>query len=1333
MKKLIYCAAALATALFAGSCQRELLDPAAEGGSTVTYTVNVPEVATKAIGDAENVNNLVYAVYRVTGEDEAKAKANLTPEKFVYQDTHPVKNGKSTISLELINNQAYLVLFWAQVGNTWFADDYKFGTEKVDYPDKLVANNDKYSAFYGVSYISDVQGPATKDITLHRPFAQINIAANDPQNYNVKINTASVTVANAASGFDVAKEEPIVTENYSVSFEAAPMPGNEKLTVNNVTYETGVQNTGSKENDKHHYVAMNYVFAADNVNVSYVIDTDHGVVSNTISNVPVAKNYRTNIVGNLLTSDVKYNVELDTDWGPAGEVDDDKVVSVWDGTSISEPTYDATSNTYTIYKAEELAWVAAAVNGTLPETRSAESISFSGKTVVLAADINLNGKEWTPIGISGKYFEGTFDGANHTVSNYQINREGHAGLFGNARATIENLTVKDVTIVANHYAGAIVGQGYAKINNCHVENADIVLSTKNNDWGDKAGGIIGQNCEGATMCVKNSTAKNVTITGYRDLGGIAGMAHAKNIVSGCSVENITITQDLSVNYETTTPTTVDAVVGRVGSNATIENNKVVGGIVIEKIANDNATFAELLKNGGNIVLKAGEYTFPAGNIYAGEVNVSAAEEANVTITLPKSTYISGTSLTLDGITFKVPSGLYYDESNFAFIHSAEEFNMNNCVIEGGRLRLNVKEANIDGCQFTCDTQSGFDGYGLFYYGNPGSTVNVANSTFTTLGKAIVLYNEGAVTLNLNVDNCRFISSDSSTDKTAIQMHSDYGINGNVTINNSTATGFADINDGLWYDVNNNTKQPNTNFNITVDGVGVVRVGYSKLENYPNIWVKDNNYYVFDKAGLTELNNFFKVNSSANHVWTRSYNIGADIDATELTWDCVYMVVGSNDLNGLVLNGNGSTISNLTINGSFFTGTPNGGNAGTTPGYIKDLTIDKATVTGDHWTAVFWANSYGEIVYENVTVKNTSVTGNCNTAVFLGGTVYEDGKGVDNILFKNCKVENCSVVANGKDGQDPTGASVFCGRAFGKTKLTFEGNNSIDNATTVVNNNGLVGGKVYGYTAWYGSGFEGTGACDTFTNWDGIDFEFVSEGLLKNKNTTEYYVSSAVGLEKMNQMFSDRTAGRDVVLNLTEDIDFTGKTWTPVDSHVDFGGTISKINGNGHTISNLTINGQAMFTRFAGSGDVVVKDITFDKATVNSSALNTSILTVQSYQNVLLDNVDVKNSTINGSYKVAPLIATVYNESSTTITATLKNCDIYNTKVHGGLDFMIAGMVAFVNAGDNDAIVFENCTISEVELSADSKSYNSFAAVYTTGSESLYDETDGVIVSDVTIK
>ena len=1162
MKKLIYCALALAAGLFATSCQQENLEPV-QGGNTVTFTVEIPEVATKAIGDAENVDNLVYAVYRVTGENEADAKANLTPEKFVYQDHNSVLNGKSTVSLELINDQAYLILFWAQVGNTWFENEYQFGTEKVTYPSGLVANNDKYSAFYGVSYIDDVKGPATKDITLHRPFAQINVATNDPENYNVVINETSVTVTNAASGFDVAKEEAIVTPDYSVSFEAAQMPENEKLTVNNVTYETGVQNTGSKENDKHHYVAMNYVFAAGNVNVSYVIDTDHGTVSNTINNVPVAKNYRTNIVGGLLTSNVKYNIEIDQDWGPAGDVDDDNNISVWDGKTIAAPNYNDETKTYTIKTADELAWFAAAVNGTLPETKAVAADPFEGVTFVLAADINLNGFAWSPIGTSANFFQGTFDGANHTISNFHINQEGHAGLFGKVYGAISNLTVKNVHIVANHYAGGIVGQGYVNMENCHVDNINITLSTKDNDWGDKAGGIIGQNCEGAKY-IKNSSAKNVTIKGYRDLGGIAGMAHYDNIVSGCSVENITITQDLTVNYESETPTTIGAVVGRQGSNVTFENNTVGNGIVINKLASNDETFAELLTKGGNIVLKKGEYTLPAGNIYPGEVNVTAAEDADVTINLPMSTYIPGTSLRLENITFKVPSGLDYVESKFAFIHHAKMFNMNNCIIDGGRLRLNVNEANINKCVFRCDTKSGFDGYGLYYYGMDNSTVNVSNSTFTTLGKAIVLYNEGPVVLNLNVDECTFTSLDETTDKTAIQMHSEYGISGNVNISNSTATGFAGINGGLWYDVNNNTKEPNTNFNITVDGHGVVRVGYTKLANYPNIWVKDNNYYVFDKAGLAELNNFFKANSIANHVWTRSYNIGADIDATGFTWDCVYMVVGSNDLNGLVLNGNGSTISNLTIDGGgLFTGTPKGANEGTTSGYVKNITIVNAAVTGDHNASVFWANAHGEIVYENVVVKNTSVTGNCNVGVFIGATTIDSPTSkIDPILFKNCAVENCTIVANGKNGQDPTGASGFVGRAFGKTSLKFEGTNTIDEATTITNNKGLVGGRVYGYTTWYGNGFTGTGACDTFTDFAGVEVVKVGDNV---------YGSFAAAVA--NAKTGDK-------IELLSDVTLAEETMIP--AGVTLKGNGNQINGSIYAGGDLTFEGHTKVTSFSAS-------------------------------------------------------------------------------------------------------------------------------------------------------
>lgn len=253
---------------------------------------------------------------------------------------------------------------------------------------------------------------------------------------------------------------------------------------------------------------------------------------------------------------------------------------------------------------------------------------------------------------------------------------------------------------------------------------------------------------------------------------------------------------------------------------------------------------------------------------------------------------------------------------------------------------------------------------------------------------------------------------------------------------------------------------------------------------------------------------------------------------------------------------------------------------------------------------------------------------------------------------------------------------------------------------------------------------------------GFEDDLVPEvdGVLKDSKGA-YYVSNAAGLEYMNKIFADQTAGRDVVLNITEDIDFAGKIWTTVDSHADSRFEIAEINGNGHTISNLTINGQAMFRRFAGTGDVVIKDITFDNANVNSNGqINTSILTGHTYQNVLLDNVDVKNSTITGGYKVAPLIATVYNENpSSTVTATLKNCDVENVTVKAtSYDFCTTGMVAFVHASDNDKVEFENCTVSNVKLYAPN-AYTAHAAIYTTGSETLFNEAEGVTVNNVTFE
>ena len=248
---------------------------------------------------------------------------------------------------------------------------------------------------------------------------------------------------------------------------------------------------------------------------------------------------------------------------------------------------------------------------------------------------------------------------------------------------------------------------------------------------------------------------------------------------------------------------------------------------------------------------------------------------------------------------------------------------------------------------------------------------------------------------------------------------------------------------------------------------------------------------------------------------------------------------------------------------------------------------------------------------------------------------------------------------------------------------------------------------------------------------------VADGLYRDpENAVKYYVFTAAGLEAINGMMADKTAGRDTVVEIMADIDFAGKTWVTVDSHADTAFEIAEINGNGHTIYNLTINGQAMFRRFAGSGDVVIKDITFDGAVVNSTSLNTSILTGQTYQNVLLDNVDVKNSSITGAYKVAPLIATVYNESATTITATLKNCDVSDTTVTSTrFDFFTCGLVSFVYTTDNDCVEYENCSITNVALKAVSGGYNYHANIHYTSDDTddQINEHPGVVVTNVTFE
>ena len=333
MKKLLYCAAALAVAFFAGSCQQEKLEPVAES-NVVTFTVEAPAgIQTKAkIADGLNVNELIYEVWltETLGDLENKAQ-KLYQGKTTMQVVGGVN--KATLTLDLVNDQKFTVLFWAQVNGTDVYDTEELNavtyTKVANLENAYAANDERLAAFYGVAYVKDTYHVTKEEaytsgtVTLRRPFAQINLGTlNTSTAYTVVMEKSNMIVT-VPTVFNVVNSD--VSEDKEMTFlmHNVPSGDDEKLKVNDKEYW---------------YAGMNYVFAPKNVvSVEYNILTKlnggmEATVNNTVPSVPLKENYRTNIIGNLLTSKTDYEIIVDAAFNePSEEV---YVTDVYDNTSL---------------------------------------------------------------------------------------------------------------------------------------------------------------------------------------------------------------------------------------------------------------------------------------------------------------------------------------------------------------------------------------------------------------------------------------------------------------------------------------------------------------------------------------------------------------------------------------------------------------------------------------------------------------------------------------------------------------------------------------------------------------------------------------------------------------------------------------------------------------------------------------------------------------------------------------------------------------------------------------------------------------------------------------
>ena len=208
-----------------------------------------------------------------------------------------------------------------------------------------------------------------------------------------------------------------------------------------------------------------------------------------------------------------YKMKNATDWQAGGEYT--YTVSL---AAAKDLGYTIESDgSYTVTSADGLMNVAELVNG--------------GKTdinITLTADIDLTGKNWTPIGTSfSNKYTGTFDGGGHTIKGLTVTiNDQFVGLFGSIgyAGTVKNVMMEDVQITSNHgsgFAGGVAGFSDGTIENCSVSGS--VSGTV------YVGGVVGAQWNGSTTGCSSSA----TVKGTVYVGGVVGQTNGGATLTAC--------------------------------------------------------------------------------------------------------------------------------------------------------------------------------------------------------------------------------------------------------------------------------------------------------------------------------------------------------------------------------------------------------------------------------------------------------------------------------------------------------------------------------------------------------------------------------------------------------------------------------------------------------------------------------------------------------------------------------------------------------------------------------------------------------------------------------
>lgn len=707
-KKLLKSFAAAAMSVLALACAKEQVGPGEGAMVEATFSVDVPGVgvSTKGLSDAASVNELICQVFLKGAKDKNKHFV-YTPVPELTQNV-AVVGGKATVKFSLVKGQTYSFAFWAQTSETGYynTDDLRSVTMNTDL---VKANDPKMDAFFAIKDEARVTVSYLKKVSLKRALAQVNFGTKkySGRSDELKAQKSYVTLTGVPNVFHpfMSGDSFACEGSETVKFNENEVISDETLSVNDAEYS---------------YLASVYVFALNPnktiTDATAVVTLSNGKTTTIKApNAPVKRNFKTNILGDLLTVDAMWNVDIAPEFD-GGDTYDSVAANLEAGKEVTlSEDYSASSK-----------------NGVVIPMHVTSSLDLNGYTFKNTVGTALEVRGSLTINGQGNVVCGGGNGANAAVfvqdGGKVIINEGYyyaekdANGNGNSCIYVQAGNPTGNTINVNgenkplYYGGGVVeinggvfesdGNQYVLNQHDYIENDCCFIV--------KGGIFVGFNPADVNEC--HGKVTSFVADGYRSV---------KTEYEGkeaWKVEKIPAV---------TTQEGLDAAIAHVAEGSTATVNLGAG----EFTTYDNTSL-----KGKNVTVSyvgagADKTTFAVGT------DNHTGTEANGDYSLDGVTKAS-----FKNMTIKV------NNDNYRGYIRVKELEFENCVFENRISYWGVGKVTFKNCTFNQTAED----YNLWTYS--GSKFIFENCTFNAPGKFINVYKEQNDPFSIIVRNCKFIAS-----------------------------------------------------------------------------------------------------------------------------------------------------------------------------------------------------------------------------------------------------------------------------------------------------------------------------------------------------------------------------------------------------------------------------------------------------------------------------------------------------------------------------------------------------------------------------------------------